>query len=136
MKKLIFTLVTALSITFGAASLAGTVTFVNKYDRPVEFAISHGSLYKPLWIGVLEPGARHTTEVKGHFTQHFYTMAFPPSQTTITTDCGSPRYAVDSVTIEAFASSYDNKFSCRLYMEQPVHHEKKMVYHESMSYHQ
>jgi hypothetical protein len=117
MKKLLIGLCAASLIAASAIGYAGSVTFVNKYDQPVTFVLSEGSVYNPVIGTTLDPGERASFMVDGPITSNHHFMAYPPKQAGVVTNCGSPLYPLDNVIVKAGWSMYTDKFACQLFFK-------------------
>lgn len=131
MKKFVIAFCTAALLGASALASAGDVTLVNKYNQPVTFAVSHGSLYNPVVIGTVASGERGTVSMSGPFTPDFIFMAFPPHQSMIVTNCGSPDRMMNDVVVKAGWSKETGMFACRVYEKKPCKHQ----HHQTLQRH-
>jgi len=112
------TLSLCLATLLAASAYAGTVTLVNRFNEPVTFAVSQGSVYNPIVLGTVWPGHKLTvTPNYCPFNSDYHFMAYPASGALVT-DCGTPMYPVQNVKVVAGWSG--TSFGCGLFMGHPM----------------
>jgi len=115
MKKVLIGLFAASLLAASAVGYAASITLINKYDQPVNFVVSHGSVYNPVVIGTLGPYQKTMVNIEGPITPDFQFMAFPPYQSVVVTGCGHPLWETNNITVKAGWSRYTGMFACRIY---------------------
>lgn len=101
MKKLLIGLFAASLLAASAIGYAGSITFVNNYNKPVTFVVSAGAVYNPIVAGTVPAGGRSTLEISGPFTSDMNFLAWTPYGSSVVTNCGKPYGPVDNVTVRA-----------------------------------
>jgi len=116
MKKILTGIFALALLAMTGMSYAGDVTLVNKYNQPVEFAVSQSALYDPIWIGILGPGDKFSFETEGSITKDFFFIAYPPGENSIVSHCGTPTRPLDKVTVKAGKLMETNEFGCKIFV--------------------
>jgi hypothetical protein len=120
MKKILISFCAASLLAASAISYASSVTFVNEYRQPVNFAASSGYVYNPVAQGTILPGGHFTFQVNGPITPDYNFMAYVPSGSNVVTGCGYIGQTVGDVTVKAGWSNETGKFGCWVFPT-PMH---------------